>query len=109
MIVLLLAAYSPPAHGFLNYLFIVAYISIALAFFNLLPIPAVDGSYILFFLFELISRRKLNYNVLRIIQNVGLGLIILLGVLVIFNDIWSLSNGQASFQQTKSLIETLMI
>ncbi len=96
-------------YGFLNYLFIVAYISIALAFFNLLPIPAVDGSYILFFLFELISRRKLNYNVLRIIQNVGLGLIILLGVLVIFNDIWSLSNGQASFQQTKSLIETLMI
>ncbi len=96
-------------YGILNYLFIVAYISIALAFFNLLPIPAVDGSYILFFLFEIIFRKELNYKVLRIIQNAGLILITLLGVLIIFNDIWSLSKGQTSFQQHKSLIETFMI
>ncbi len=96
-------------YGFLNYIFIVAYISIALAFFNLLPIPAVDGSYILFFLFEFITGKDLNYNIIRIIQNVGLILITILGVLIIFNDILSLSSGSSNLQQAKDIISSLMI
>lgn len=71
------------------FLFIIGFLSIAIAFINLLPIPAVDGSYIIMFLVEFIIRRKISYDVIKIVQRVGFVLIIIIAVLVIGNDIFS--------------------
>lgn len=75
--------------GFVYFLYFIGFISIAIAFFNLLPIPAVDGSFILIFLVEAIIRKPINYKVIRIVQNVGLIIITALAILVVFNDISS--------------------
>ncbi len=72
------------------FLLFIGFISIAIAFINLLPIPAVDGSYIIIFFVEFIIHRKINYNVIKIVQRVGLVLIIIIAAIVIGNDIRSL-------------------
>ena len=45
-----------------DFLSFVALLSINLAVFNALPLPALDGGRILFVLYESISRRKINMN-----------------------------------------------
>ncbi len=75
--------------GIAYFFYIIGFVSIAVAFFNLLPIPAVDGSYILIFLIEFIIRRQISYKVIKILQKVGLVLIAILAVIIIINDIRS--------------------
>jgi regulator of sigma E protease len=55
-----------------------AFLAIALAFMNFLPIPALDGGYILFILIELITRRKPSDKFIGYANTVGLALLILL-------------------------------
>ena len=64
-----------------------AFISIALAIMNLLPIPGLDGGHALFTLWELITRRKPSDKFLEIMQYIGLGLLLLLLVFANGNDI----------------------
>ena len=64
----------------------VALLSIALAVFNILPIPALDGGHIMFLLYEAIARREPSLKVRMVVQQVGLALILALMVFVIFND-----------------------
>jgi regulator of sigma E protease len=66
---------------------LMAKISIILMIMNLLPIPAVDGSFIIFFTIEWIIRRPLNEKLMERVQMVGFIFIILLSVFVIFNDL----------------------
>jgi regulator of sigma E protease len=60
-------------------MFIIALISLNLAFFNLIPFPALDGSRILFSLVELIIRKPIPRKVEAAIHAVGF--LILLGLL----------------------------
>ncbi len=90
--------------GFLSFIWFMGYISIALAFFNLLPIPAVDGSYILFFLFEIISGKELNFKVVRAIQYVGLMVLMGLLFMFMFNDILGLFKGTAEIKGVKGFM-----
>jgi len=55
-----------------------AFLAIALAFMNFLPIPALDGGYILFILIELITRRKPSDKFISYANTVGFTLLILL-------------------------------
>ncbi len=73
--------------GISAFIILMAKISIILMVMNLLPIPAVDGSYIVFFLYETLKGRPINQKVLEKIQFVGIALLIVLGVFVIFNDL----------------------
>jgi len=73
--------------GIRNFLEFYGLLSIILVIMNLLPIPAVDGSYILFFLIELISGKPLNKKLIITIQSVGMILLFVLMGLVLFNDI----------------------
>jgi len=75
------------------FIVLMAKISIILMIMNLLPIPAVDGSYVLFFLWEGITRRPISEKVMGYIQYAGFIFIILLSVLVVFNDIAKLFFG----------------
>lgn len=73
--------------GISAFIILMAKISIILMIMNLLPIPVVDGSFILFFLYEAIRGKPINEKVMEKIQAVGMTLLILLGVFVIFNDL----------------------
>ena len=64
-----------------------AFISIALAIMNLLPIPGLDGGHALFTLWEIITRRKPSEKFLEVMQYIGLGLLLILLVYANGNDI----------------------
>jgi len=67
---------------------ILANISVALALFNLLPVPALDGGRLVFLGFELVTRRKVNQRFESVVHVVGL--LLLLGLLlsvVLFGDL----------------------
>jgi len=65
----------------------IAFISINLAILNLLPIPVLDGGHLLFFTIEGIKGRPVNLKVREVAQQVGLFILILLMILVFYNDI----------------------
>ena len=60
-----------------------AFLSLILAFMNILPIPALDGGHVLFLLYEIISGRKPGDKFMEYTQTVGM--ILLLGLLVFAN------------------------
>lgn len=64
-----------------------AFLSIILAFMNILPIPALDGGHVLFLLYEIIARRKPSDKFMERAQLVGM--IILFGLMIWanFNDV----------------------
>lgn len=62
---------------------ITAFLSIILAFMNLLPIPALDGGHVMFTLYEMITRRKPNEKFLEYAQVVGM--VLLLGLMLYAN------------------------
>lgn len=66
---------------------IVALLSITLAIFNILPIPALDGGQLVFLLYEGITRRKPSTRVRLVAQQVGMILLLGFMVFLIFNDI----------------------
>lgn len=57
---------------------IAAFLSVALAFMNILPIPALDGGHVLFLLYEVITRRKPSEKFMEWAQMAGMALLILL-------------------------------
>jgi regulator of sigma E protease len=64
-----------------------AFLSLILAFMNFLPIPALDGGYILFLLFEMITRRKPSDKFLEIANTIGFWILIALLIFANGNDI----------------------
>ena len=71
-------------------LLLTALISIDLAIINLLPIPALDGGYILFVLLEKILNRPLNEEITENISKYCFIFLIVLMIAIVFNDIWAL-------------------
>jgi regulator of sigma E protease len=59
-----------------------------LAIINLVPIPILDGGHLLFFLIELIKGRPVNLKIREVAQQIGLFIILLLVILVFYNDIF---------------------
>jgi len=65
-----------------------ALLSVILAFMNFLPIPALDGGYVLFLIYEMITRRKPNDKFLEYAQTVGMMLLFALLLYVNGNDLF---------------------
>lgn len=63
-----------------------AFISLMLAFMNILPIPALDGGHVFFLLIEVIMRRKPSDKFMERAQTVGMTLLLLLMAFALFND-----------------------
>lgn len=57
---------------------VTAFLSIILAFMNLLPIPGLDGGYVVFTLFEMITGRKVGDKVMEVATTIGLVLLLAL-------------------------------
>lgn len=63
-----------------------AFLSLVLAFMNFLPIPMLDGGYIMFILWEMITRKKVSDKVIYYANNVGL--FIVLALMIYANTDW---------------------
>lgn len=61
-----------------QFLMFTAFISIILAFMNLLPIPGLDGGYVFFLIFEMITGKQVSDKVMGIANTVGLVLLLAL-------------------------------
>lgn len=65
----------------------IAFLTINIGVFNLLPIPALDGGRLIFLIIEGIRRKPINPKYEGYVHAVGLILLLLLMVFVFFNDI----------------------
>jgi len=77
----------PPMWDWMMFWRMTAFLSIILAFMNILPIPALDGGHVLFLIYEMITGRKPSEKFLIRAEYVGFGIIILLMVVANLNDI----------------------
>ena len=77
----------PPVWDWYMFWKMTAFLSIILAFMNILPIPALDGGHVLFLLYEMITRRKPSEQFMIRAEYVGFGIIILLMIVANLNDI----------------------
>jgi regulator of sigma E protease len=68
-------------------------LSMVLAFMNFLPIPALDGGYVMFLLYEMISGREPSEKFFENAIKVGMAILLLLMVFVFYNDIAKLFTG----------------
>jgi regulator of sigma E protease len=73
--------------GFSYLLSFMAFISINLAVFNLIPLPALDGGRLLILVVEGISRRSLPVKFTTYYNLIGLGLIVLLMIVITYADL----------------------
>jgi len=68
-------------------------LSMVLAFMNLLPIPALDGGYVVFLLYEMISGREPSEKFFETALKIGMAMLLILMVFVFYNDIAKLITG----------------
>lgn len=62
-------------------------LSMVLAFMNLLPIPALDGGYVMFLLYEMITGREPSEKFFETSLKIGFAILIVLMIFVFYNDI----------------------
>ena len=67
--------------------YMTAFLSIILAFMNILPIPALDGGHVLFLIYEIVARRKPSDKFMERAQMVGMALLFILLFWANLNDI----------------------
>lgn len=77
--------------GFINFILVLALISVNLGVINLLPIPIVDGGQILFTVYEWLTGRMLYERIANMLVLLGLSIIISLMLLGFYNDIMRLT------------------
>lgn len=74
-------------NGFINLIYLTGYLSLNVGVINLLPLPAFDGGRLLFLLIEKIIRKPINPKIENIIHSIGFILLMILMVLITYNDI----------------------
>lgn len=73
--------------GLIYVIYLMGYLSLNVGFINLLPIPAFDGGRILFMLIEKVRKKPLNPKVENTIHSIGFILLMVLMIIITFNDI----------------------
>jgi regulator of sigma E protease len=77
--------------GWMPIIGLMAYISVNLGIFNLLPIPILDGGMITFLAIESLIRRDIDQQIKERVYQVAFVCLLIFGVLVVFNDLSKLS------------------
>lgn len=73
--------------GFLNILYLIAYLCINVGFINLIPLPAFDGGRLLFLVIEKIKGSRVSPKVENAVHSIGFILLMALMILITYNDI----------------------
>jgi regulator of sigma E protease len=89
-----MASVFPSMWDWQSFWTITAFFSIALAFMNILPIPALDGGHVLFTLLEMITGRKPSQKLLEYAQVVGMVILLALMIYVNGNDWFGWGKGR---------------
>ena len=79
--------------GIKNVMFIIAFISINIGVFNLLPIPALDGGRLFILIIQAITRDKIKIKHEALINTIGLVVLLIFIAIVSANDIWNIIKG----------------
>ena len=74
-------------HGWISFLGLLALLSISLGVLNLLPIPLLDGGHLMYYIVEVFKGAPVSEKVMEIGQRIGMGLLLLMMALAIFNDV----------------------
>ena len=82
-----LGSLFPPMWDWHAFWMMTAFLSIILAFMNILPIPALDGGHVFFLLYEIITGRKPGDKFMERAEYVGFGILLLLLVVANLNDV----------------------
>lgn len=77
-------------NGLMNLLYFLAYISVNLGVFNLIPFPALDGSKLVTNLYEMITKKKVNKKIEEKVTIVGFVILLSLILLVTIKDVFTL-------------------
>jgi regulator of sigma E protease len=85
--------YQSVNQGFANYAFLVALLSVALGFTNLLPLPALDGGRIVVVLVEVLRRRPFDRAMELNVQRWGLAALLGLAAFIALLDIQRIVTG----------------
>lgn len=73
--------------GLVSYLSFIAFVSISLGVMNLLPIPVLDGGLLLYYAVEVLTGRPVSERFGAIAQRAGIGILMTLMLVAVFNDI----------------------
>lgn len=73
--------------GFINLVYLVGFMSLNVGFMNFLPLPALDGGRLLFLIIEKIKGSKVDVKVENTVHTIGFALLMLLMLVITFNDI----------------------
>ncbi len=73
--------------GIMHLLQLIAVLSTSLGFFNLLPVPVLDGGHCLFLAIEKLKGSPVSLRIQEMMVRMGLGLLLLLLVVVTYNDV----------------------
>lgn len=74
-------------YTFSDFMSVMAFLSINVGVFNLLPIPGLDGARLIFLIVELIRRKPVKQQVEGMIHFAGMALLLLFIIVISFNDI----------------------
>lgn len=83
-----LGSLFPESWDWYSFWQITAFLSVILAFMNIIPIPALDGGYTLFLLVEIVTRRRPSERFLEIANMIGMGFLFMLLLYANANDIF---------------------
>ncbi|WP_305153684.1 RIP metalloprotease RseP [uncultured Muribaculum sp.] len=78
----------PDKWNWLSFWEITAFLSVALAFMNILPIPTLDGGHIMFLIYEIVSRRKPSEKFMEYAQICGMAFLLVLLLYANGNDLY---------------------
>ena len=78
----------PERWNWLSFWEITAFLSVALAFMNIIPIPGLDGGHVMFLLWEIITGKQAPEKVLIVAQYIGMAFLLLLLIYANGNDVF---------------------
>ena len=73
--------------GLQNFIFMIAFLSVNIGVFNLIPFPALDGGFMIFLLLEFLMGKPLRPKTMLLIQRLGVSSLVILVVFVVYNDL----------------------
>lgn len=74
-------------HGLASYFSFIAFVSVILAVMNLLPIPVLDGSHLLFFMVEAVRGKPMSRKFLGAAQYVGIAILVCIMAWALYRDL----------------------
>lgn len=76
------------AQGTTSYIAFIAFLSVAVGLFNLMPIPVLDGGHLLFYLYEAVTGAPPSERILNGALAFGLALLMTVMAMALLNDLW---------------------